>query len=205
MKYLFESKPFPTSGRLFFYINRKEIAVNILTFDGSCSEQVLRSCARLYCQIWREPPWNEDFWTVDGVIEDLKCQTQKNGAKGLFAFCGEEISGFTWGYSANRDDMRKISESADLDHLFLNGECVFYLAELGVCTSSRNHKIGEKLTAHLLASLAQDGIHTVVLRTDIKADAARHLYQKLGFTDLQIKDGKHGNRTYWVLQLNSGG
>lgn len=179
--------------------------MNIVTFDDSCSEQVLRSCASLYCQIWREAPWNEDFWTIDGVAEDLKRQAQKSGAKGFFALCGEQVSGFTWGYSANREDMRKISESADLDHLFSNGECVFYLAELGVCSSFRKHKVGEGLTAHLIASLAKDGVRMVVLRTDVKADAARHLYQKMGFTDLQIKDGKHGNRTYWVLQLDSGG
>lgn len=179
--------------------------MNIVTFDGFSCEETLRSCAGLYCQIWREPPWDECFWTVDSVTEDLKRQTQKCGAKGFFAMNGSEVSGFTWGYSANCEDMRKISESADLDHLFSNGESVFYLAELGVCSSVRKHKVGEKLTVHLLASLAKDGVRMVILRTDIKANAARHLYQKMGFIDLKIKDGRHNNRTYWVLSLKPSG
>jgi hypothetical protein len=42
---------------------------------------MLKSAAKLYCQIWQEPPWNEDFWTVDGVIKDLDDQIQRPGAK----------------------------------------------------------------------------------------------------------------------------
>jgi ribosomal protein S18 acetylase RimI-like enzyme len=177
----------------------------ISSFESFCSEQVLRSCAKLYCEIWREHPWNEEFWTIEGVMDDLKKQASKPGAKGFFAVDGGEVSGFTWGYYATQADMRMISGSESLDRLFCNGECVFYLAELGVCPSLRKHKIGEKLTTHLLESVARDGIRSVVLRTDIKASAARHLYQKVGFRDLQVKDAKHGNRTYWVLAMEPGG
>lgn len=173
----------------------------VSSFNGSCSVKILRSCAKLYCEIWKEPPWNEYFWTVDGVTEDLKRQVNMSGAKGFFATNDGEVVGFTWGYLTTQSAMRNISESESLDFLFSDIECVFYLAELGVCRSFREHKIGEKLTVALLGELAKDGTRLVVLRTDIKANAARRLYQKIGFTDLMVKDGKHEDRTYWVLPL----
>ena len=83
--------------------------------------------------------------------------------------------------------------------LFEGREHVFYLSELGVRLSMRQHKVGEMLSRHLLEEASGHGNGTIVLRTDVKADAARRLYQKLGFVDLALKDAKHGNRTYWIL------
>jgi ribosomal protein S18 acetylase RimI-like enzyme len=76
---------------------------------------------------------------------------------------------------------------------------VFYLAELGVCKLFRNQKLGNKLTSRLIDKLIQEGTNTIVLRTDLKAQAARRLYQKLGFVDLKVLDSKHANRTYWII------
>jgi len=96
---------------------------------------------------------------------------------------------------------REISGNYYLDPLFDNFEKIFYLAELGVCSSVRNHRIGERLTVCLIEDVKKNDIKLITLRTDVRADSARHLYQKLGFRDLQIKDAKHYNRTYWVFSL----
>ena len=38
---------------------------------GVISKDLLESWAKLYCEIWKEPPWNEDFWVPEKVAEDL--------------------------------------------------------------------------------------------------------------------------------------
>jgi len=175
--------------------------MRISVFDNASSIEILRSCAELYCKIWREPPWNEEFWTVEDVLEDLKKQVEMPGGKGFLAVKDSKVFGFTWGYSVTKLMAREISGNYYLDPLFDNFEKIFYLAELGVCSSVRNHRIGERLTVCLIEDVKKNDIKLITLRTDVRADSARHLYQKLGFRDLQIKDAKHYNRTYWVFSL----
>ena len=165
-------------------------------------EEVLRKCAELYCQIWKEPPWNEDFWTVEGVIEDIKKQMERPHAVGFWALHGEEVVGFTWGYEVSKEDLRKISGVETLDVLFEKGDRVFYIDELGVAPLFRKRGVGEQLSKALIA-VAQGlcGIQRFTLRTDIKAIAARKLYIKLGFKELSVRDAEHPERTYWVLEL----
>lgn len=165
-------------------------------------EKVLRKCAELYCQIWKEPPWNEDFWTVEGVIEDIKKQMKRPNAIGFLSLHGEEVVGFTWGYEVSKDNLREISGVEVLDVLFEKGNRVFYIDELGVASLFRKMGIGEQLSKSLIATVLNScEIRRFTLRTDIKAIAARNLYIKLGFRDLSIRDAEHSTRTYWFLEL----
>jgi len=166
-------------------------------------EEVLRKCAELYCQIWKEPPWNEDFWTVEGVIEDIRKQMKRSNAVGFLALHREEVVGFTWGYEVSKEDLREISGVEALDVLFEKGNRVFYIDELGVASLFRKRRIGEQLSRSLITAVQNHcEIRRFTLRTDIKAIAARNLYIKLGFSDLSIRDAEHSKRTYWFLELS---
>jgi ribosomal protein S18 acetylase RimI-like enzyme len=188
---------------------------------------LLEKCVKLYCDIWKEPPRNEFFWSPREVLVDMWRQFQKPGAGSFFAISvtGEpeelnyqerydfkrklakadglnvEIVGFSWGYLVSRGDLRDISGGDKLDHLFEIDQKIFYIDELGVGSSFRKRGIGELLTQKLIDYFRNQGANVITLRTERKAIAARALYQKLGFQELPIKDAKHQDRTYWKLVL----
>lgn len=168
---------------------------------GRIPQNMLEDCVLLYCQIWQEPPWNEYFWTKKGVLEDLEVELCEPGAIGLIAVKNSRVIGFSWGYQVACSKLQEISGSKKLDYLF-NGETkVFYIDELGVERFSRRHGVAEHLSKQLISGARQQGAGIIVLRTDKKAIAAKSLYRKLGFEELDIEDENYPDRTYWVLRL----
>ena len=167
----------------------------------SASEDLLQRCAKLYCEIWKEPPWNEDFWEPEGVMQDLRRGLSMPCVEGFLSLHDFTVTGFTWGHAVSRREMEVISTGSKLDYLFLNSGRVFYVDELGVASSFRHIGIGETLTKTLLVAAREHDIRAITLRTNKNAHAARKLYQKIGFRDLMVEDGKHPDRTYWVLAL----
>jgi ribosomal protein S18 acetylase RimI-like enzyme len=170
------------------------------------SEEELSKFAQLYCKVWKEPPWNEDFWTPDKAREDLNVQMAKNKAIGYlivndYIQSDVQVLGFSWGYTVTKSEMRDISGSEKLDFIFSAGRKVFYVDELGVASDSRQKGLGEWLTRELLARAKKNNSTTAILRTEEKAIAARNLYKKFGFRDLLIVDAKYPSRTYLVLSL----
>jgi len=166
-------------------------------------EENLSAIAKIYCQIWKEPPWNEDFWTAEGVIKDLRKELAKINAILLYAVNKKQVIGFTWGYEINILDLSKISGvSSSIWEKKFKIKRSFYIDELGVDINHRRKNTGQKLTERLLEEVSNMGISYVILRTDVKALAARNLYQKLGFQELNVIDAKHANRTYWLNKLN---
>ncbi len=167
----------------------------------AASQSVLADCARLYCAVWREEPWNEDFWTPKGVLNDMAEAMSRPGFAGFIAVEGEEVRGFTWGYQVNRIEIRRIAGSDALGSLFDDSQSAgFYLAELGVSSKTRGQGIARKLSQKLISSVR--GADFIVLRTDEKARPARALYESLGFDEQKsVRDRDHPGRTYWVLRL----
>lgn len=166
---------------------------------------LLKSCASLYCDIWREPPWNETFWTVPEVLQDMNSELRKNQAKGFIALTTNYSSslepiGLTWGYGVSLEEMRLISGTAQLDHFFKGDSRVFYIDELGVKADMRIKGVGLELSRSLIQWAITRGFTTMLLRTDLKATSARVLYSKLGFKELDIIDANEHQRNYWVLQ-----
>lgn len=162
--------------------------------------------AELYCEIWKEPPWNESFWTVKGVISDIKKEMAHPLAAmlivmGMNGSLQGEYVGFTWGYEVSRDDLRKISGTNALDHIFANGAKVFYIDELGVRPSARDQGIGKRLSRALIQIARNRGCTRAVLRTDVEAKAARAVYAKIGFEEMDVHDAQHKERTYWLKKL----
>lgn len=174
-------------------------------FDIEIHPTLMQSLAEVYCDIWSEPPWNEDFWRPDQVLNDLRSYLKKPGARGFVALAQErglgqaKLAGFCWGYIVNQSDLRDISSSQDLDQLFTENKSIFYFSELGVAKDWRNQGIGKGLSVRLIDATRAMGCQTIILRTDVKAHAARALYERQGFQEISVRDGKHTDRTYWVL------
>lgn len=167
------------------------------------SEKVLNDCSKLYCNIWREPPWNEEFWKEEDVKADILRDCDKEAADCFVAVLGEsaKVVGFTWGYMVSASHLNKISGSDffTLSDGFANK--TFYVDELGVDSQSRGHGIGRHLSEALLGQAGIYGAESLVLRTDEKALAARALYKKLGFNEIPVRDAKYPGRTYWHLKM----
>lgn len=161
---------------------------------------LLEKTARLYCEIWKEPPWNEYFWKEIEVLTDIQEQLKKEKAVLVLAVNEGEIIGFTWGYGVDKKLMEVISNSNLLSFLFEpSPKSVFYIDEIGVDKRHRMHGVGGKITKSIVNQTKKIGVNCWCLRTHINAMPARKMYSKLGFSDLKIKDGKHHDRTYWML------
>lgn len=166
---------------------------------------VLERCASLYCEIWKEPPWNEDFWTTEIVMQDLREELALQQSKALLALSSDPeqndaVIGFTWGYRVTQEDMQRISGTLEMDQFFQDAP-VFYIDELGVDSKCRVNGVGRELTEDLLQWATDTGHKTVLLRTDLRAEAARVLYKRLGFVELDTLDANEHQRSYWVLEL----
>lgn len=175
--------------------------MKIINFREVLSDSLLWRCAKLYCEIWKESPWNEDFWRPGGVMQDIKQELKRSYAEGFVCLQGSAVLGFTWGYSVSCPEMNVISGDGKLDSLFLNGNQVFYVDELGVTPPFRKRGIGESLTKALLVAARKHSMKLVVLRTNKNANAARTLYRKIGFKNLWIEDENYTDRTYWIFAL----
>lgn len=176
--------------------------IGIVNIKG-VSERTLRDCARLYCKIWREEPWTEDFWTPEAVMQDMRMELARSCAEGYLAVNEDDstVLGFTWGYAVSQPEMQIISGNGKLDFLFSSDDRVFYVDELGVAQWYRRLRLGNSLTANLLVAARAYDINLVTLRTDKRAEAARSLYQKIGFKDLLVEDPQYPDRTYWALSI----
>jgi ribosomal protein S18 acetylase RimI-like enzyme len=176
-------------------IEFKDISINNL------SHKKALECAELYCQIWKEPPWLEDFWKSSEVLADMKKQLNKDESICVFAEeANSHVVGFTWGYVVSQEDIRDICGNNSLDFIF-NGGRVFYVDELGVSASYRNCGIGKSLTKKLISLAKEKLIKTAILRTNVLAESARIVYKEMGFVDLKIFDKKYSDRTYWLAEL----
>lgn len=165
-------------------------------------QEVLIRCAELYCAIWKEEPWNEDFWTVPGVLEDMHLEFAKPKAEALIVLNdNKDVIGFTWGYSVSREELQEISGGNFFSNFFGKADSIFYVDELGVSSIFRVKGIGKIISQMLIENVMGRCIEKIVLRTDVKAVAARILYEKLGFKELNIFDQTHPERTYWLLNL----
>lgn len=166
----------------------------------SATPALLSKCAELYCQIWLEPPWSEDFWQPEKVLEEMQQQLALPEASGLLATSSDEtVVGFTWGYRVSLEELGRLSGGCSFSQLL--GGKIFYIDELGVANSWRHHGLGHLLTRGLLSEVGKQGFNSVILRTDISALAARRLYQEIGFRELAVIDKNYPQRSYWQLSI----
>ena len=174
------------------------VSVNL----SSMPTDVLWKWAECYCQIWKEEPWNEYFWKPESVISDFRAEMSRPQSSGFIAMQGKDVVGFTHGYSVCAEELSVIAGSELLNELFETDKRIFYIDELGVAMNHRGHGVSKLLTQALLNSVRKNELNTVVLRTDVKAEVARHVYEKLGFKEYAVHDTNYPDRTYWVLQIS---
>lgn len=169
-------------------------------------EKEYQKVADLYCDIWKEPPWNEDFWTTEKVISDIQKEMAHPWATMLIitvmnGSLQNKCAGFTWGYEVSLNDLREISGTDALDKIFSNGKRVFYIDEFGVRSVVRNQGIGKRLSNTLVQRAQDIGCTIITLRTDIEAQAAKAVYSKIGFEEINVHDTQYKRRTYWLKKL----
>lgn len=167
---------------------------------NSIASEVLEQWAKLYCEVWKDAPWNEDFWKPEEVIKDFQKEMRNPDAAAFLSICDSSVVGFTHGYSVNRQELRSIAGNSLLDQVFGDENRIFYIDELGVASAYRGKRISLALSEALLRSAFASGVKIVILRTDAKANVARHVYVRLGFVELDVHDTSHIDRTYWVLR-----
>ena len=168
----------------------------------SISKDALMAWANLYCEIWKEPPWNEDFWKSVDVIADFQKEMRNPHAEAFLSFAEQKVVGFTHGYSVSKDELGVIAGSNLLDGLFEKSDRLYYVDELGVQKDYRGQGMAMSLSRELMrAAHVYHGIQKTVLRTDTEAIPARKVYCALGFKEVTVHDAKYPNRTYWIHSL----
>lgn len=180
--------------------------LTVLDLNQTCAKkELLQKCARLYCEIWREPPWNENFWKPSDVAEDIVREINRPSGKCFLAtdktFQDNEVIGFTWGYMVDNEYFQQALKSFPSEKFYQSLGKTFYIDELGVDSRFRKSGIGEILSRKLITHAKEAGANTVILRTDEKAMPARKLYAKIGFEESPVRDKKYPGRTYWVLRF----
>lgn len=76
-----------------------------------------------------------------------------------------------------------------------------YLRMVSVDPNHQGHGIGKKLTQICIDYAKQANEKTMALHTSEMMDAARHVYESLGFTILEEIEPRLGKR-YWIYTLN---
>ena len=167
-------------------------------------EEYFRKTAELYCEIWKESPWYEDFWRVEGVVEDIRTQSKKKNAISLIALDDQEnIIGFIWGYQVSTKRLAEISgHTTSFWKEIIGTNAIFYVDDFGVKSEWRGNGIGQSLAAELIKRIPRSEIKAVTLRTDVDAGPARTVYAKIGFEESSVRDQKHKNRSYWLMKLS---
>ncbi|MDD3498628.1 MAG: GNAT family N-acetyltransferase [Candidatus Moranbacteria bacterium] len=167
---------------------------------SSCDIDLIKDIARLYCEIWKEPPWNEYFWKADNVFQDISSHMKEPRAIILAAFYRNKLAGFSWGKCVGEKELETISSGADLGFIFSDNPRAYYISELAVDMRMRQRRIGSNLAAELIREARKEGFAIFCLRTDSDATAAQRVYSGLGFINLGISDGKYPERKYWLLK-----
>lgn len=184
--------------QLFGRIHEKEGRVFSIVDLSVVDDSDLTEAAKLYCDVWKEPPWCETEWTPDGVAADFRRGIAKDNGIALIAIYEGKIVGFTSGWSVGPEEIAEKTDSM-LDISHFGGQAVYYIAELAADQNCRRAGIGKQLSLDLMAKARQNGAERFLLRTNVQALAARVLYQSLGFRETGIADGQFADRTYWVL------
>jgi len=170
--------------------------------------------ARLSRRIWVRRPWKYNY-TVERLLWGLGRNMAKPFSKPYAALTEDgTIVGFTLGHEVAKEDLRHISKSSDLDWLFSSSWRdwirrflripwkIFYVVEFGVDPTRQGKGIGQTLVDFLLRSVQEEGVFkAIVLRTEEEAFAARHIYARTGFQELEVRDGGYSGRTWWIRWL----
>lgn len=168
------------------------------------NRNLIEKTAALYCQVFGEEPWYDDF-IPEEVMAVMEVQFNYPNAIAFVAVEEGEMVGFIWLYEFFQNDLKEGTRfSPQLEFLFKGGRRVFYFQEIGVKKECRRQGIGKKLGEVVLTKVREIGVSSVVLSTHCNAEAARGLFFHLGFRNSGIvRPPKELSRTYWILDVNA--
>ena len=174
----------------------KVIRYEVSRQEDTADEQALRSAAEMFCAVYKEEPWNEE-WDPDEVIRMLQDATVEEGGVLIFALSGTKVVGITFGrFIQTQEIEQRIGQDPMLS---LSGrEKLYYVSEVSVDYEARRHGIGRALTAKLIETAESLGAKRFILRTNVNAIPARTLYAKAGFVETDWSDIEFPDRTYWI-------
>lgn len=126
-----------------------------IVIDSSTDECVLEGIADLYCDVFREPPWGEE-WPPGVVLQDLNTAMSYDGFVGSTCL-DDRVLGFCWGFTVPCDFPSRVGFAILRDRLLAEGirpaDC-FYDAETGVSKDYRDQGLATSLLSDCLSRSA---------------------------------------------------
>lgn len=157
--------------------------------------ELLQQLVSFYCEVWKEPPWFENFWTSDIVLKSIFQSFKNQNAVWRLALDDSgSVVGFTTGHEADRRYLIDFSRRDDFPE-FLPEESYYYAAEIAVVQAERHRGLGAELMKLLVADAEQLGLR-IVGRT--KNELAEKVLAKNGFVKTMFTDGQDSERFYWL-------
>lgn len=101
-------------------------------------------------EVWKEPPWNEHFWTNEMVKEYALAR----GETILLAIIKKEVVGFTWGYGIPKEKFPFLKSFFDYR--------LFYIDGLAVKKDYRRIGIDSFLLKRLLEKALKEGFQYAI-------------------------------------------
>ncbi len=179
--------------------NRSTVQYSVIDFDPDFKDDLQRAID-FYCNVWREAPWLEDWWTEDMVKSIYYDALSQPHAVFKIAVWREQVIGLSVGFLISTDDT--IKRCPGIEKMIRPDKPIFYIADLATDSNYRWHGIGRALTDELIKAIPNEDGCNVILRTHQDALVAQRLYEKAGFKNTLLSDRSHTDRQYWHRYLD---
>jgi len=154
--------------------------------------KAVKELAALYCETWKEPPWNEFDWQADKVIRDIAVERRND--IWLMAKTNKSIVGFAAGRVVKAIDR----EDFDRCEIVLP-EVTAFITEIGVKPDARLRGLGREMNSLLVRHFKLIGMRSIVART--KAAGAIRIFESAGFEKTNVSMLSDPERFYWILKI----
>lgn len=155
-------------------------------------EKSVEELAVLYCETWKEPPWNEFHWQKEQVVRDIA--VEKRNDIWLVAKTNGPIIGFAAGRIVNAIDREELKGGG-----IALPEATAFITEIGVRPYARLCGLGRELNGLLVRHFKLIGTESIVART--KAAGAIRIFESAGFEKTPVSMPSDPDRFYWILKI----
>ncbi len=124
--------------------------MKIVPFSLRANPELIKTLTSCYQEVFRAPPWNEDWWTDQLVMDELKHHDNHWSVSLVTVNDHGEVVGFCWGSVCQSDDlMRELGLSCSSI-----SSTVLYLKDIGVLDKYRCRGLAKKMFKPLITQLA---------------------------------------------------
>jgi len=137
--------------------------MKIVRFGLTTTTELVQSLVDCYREVFRAPPWNEDWWTDSLVMDELEQYDNRWSASVVALDDSGRVVGFHWGAAYEASELQN---ELGLNVPSLSGT-VLYQKDLGVLEEFRRHGLAKSMINPLLNELhgIADKADYVVART----------------------------------------